>query len=423
MTAAKDRGRLRELASRWMDIARAPEMEERKRLWRDVKDLKARKPMILIETSSIEDFLKEGQIQCSDAFLRNIEKNLLTSIVQYENLGDDIVLEPYFRLEWQIDISDYGVQIAEEHAADAHSKSLGLKYNHPIRVPEDINRLRNRKYLVRRDESLDSLYRLQDIFRDILPVRIGNYAEIYGVPGCAPYLGVNFICITYELFKLIGNNNLMIWPYDYPGDLHALSGFLTEDRMNFFIWLEREGLLDFNTDNQGAGPGSYGYCSRLPPAETQRPAKLIDCWGRAESQESAMMSAGMFSEFFLPYLKTVSGMFGLLYYGCCERLDDRWEYIRDAIPNIRAVSVSTWSNPSIMAEMLGKDYVYSGKPNPAFISGERPMRDMLEKDLKNTYAAAKACNTELIFRDIYRINGDIARLSDWVEMAKRIFGM
>ncbi len=55
-----------------------------------------------------------------------------------------------------------------------------------------------------------------------------------------------------------------------------------------------------------------------------------------------MISPRMFSQFFLPTMAEVSRQFGLIYYGCCEPVHDRWEKIIAAIPNVRAVSVSPW---------------------------------------------------------------------------------
>ena len=90
----------------------------------------------------------------------------------------------------------------------------------------------------------------------------------------------------------------------------------------------------------------------------------------------------MYKEFVLPYLAKLSERFGLVYYGCCERVDDRLEMIIDAIPNLRSVSVSGWSNLAKTAEILGKNYVYSRKPTPAHISGPNPNWDLLEKDMQ-----------------------------------------
>jgi hypothetical protein len=73
--------------------------------------------------------------------------------------------------------------------------------------------------------------------------------------------------------------------------------------------------------------------------------------------------------------------------------------------------------------MLGKKYVYSRKPTPAYISGPNPDWKLVEEDMKKTYAATKNCNVELLFRDVYTIAGDRPRLKRWVEMTRSIFGM
>ena len=78
--------------------------------------------------------------------------------------------------------------------------------------------------------------------------------------------------------------------------------YMLEDRLALFEFFEKQGLLDFNTDSQMAGPRSYGYVSALPPADTQRPAALKDVGGWAESQEFEMISPAMYGEFVLPYL-------------------------------------------------------------------------------------------------------------------------
>jgi hypothetical protein len=131
----------------------------------------------------------------------------------------------------------------------------------------------------------------------------------------------------------------------------------------------------------------------------------------------------MYGEFVLPYLAKLSERFGLVYYGCCERVDDRLEMILAAIENLRSVSVSGWSDFAKVAELLGERYVYSRKPIPAYISGPQPDWDHLEQDMRDTYAVARDCNLEILFRDVYTVNGDRTRLRRWVDMTKSIFQM
>ena len=53
----------------------------------------------------------------------------------------------------------------------------------------------------------------------------------------------------------------------------------------------------------------------------------------------------------------------------------------------------------------------------------RPDWALVEKDMKDTFAAARDLNVEILYRDVYTINGDRARLRQWVDMTKTIFQM
>ena len=75
-----------------------------------------------------------------------------------------------------------------------------------------------------------------------------------------------------------------------------------------------------------------------------------------------------------------------------------------------------------MGEKLGKQIVYSRKPKPWLISGDQVDWDALEKDLDETVRAARKCNLEIIFRDVYRINGDRPRLNKWVDLVRSRIG-
>ena len=152
---------------------------------------------------------------------------------------------------------------------------------------------------------------------------------------------------------------------------------------------KREGLLGLNSTGwELVGSGSPGYTTALPTTDQADGLKLADLWVWMESQETTMISPAMFSRLFLPYMADVSRRFGLVYYGCCEPVHDRWDRIIAAIPNVRAVSISPWCNQRVMAEKLGRSCVFSRKPKAAPISGENPDWDTLRADVAETLAAA-----------------------------------
>jgi hypothetical protein len=417
MIQEKEKQSLRSLASRWMEHASRPVMAERRRQWKAIKDLKAEKPMILVETCMLPDYIGANELCCAEPYLRNTEKSLHEIVRHADEIGDDIIVEPFFRIPWALEISDYGVPIEAHHATTSTGSDLGYSFNFGVQSEADAKKLHLRTRRVDRVETARQKDLLEGIFGDILPVRVGGHDHFDTDPGYRPWLGNLYGGLTMDLFKLIGNDNLLTWVYDKPELLHSIMKVLRDDRVAHFQFLESEGLLYQNTDTWMPCPGSYGFTSDLPPVPAEG-VRLKDCWCWTESQESAPISPTMFKDFYLPYLAEVTRPFGLTYYGCCEAVHDRFPYIQKAIPNLRAVSVSGWSDLFKMGEMLGRKYVYSRKPTPAYISGASPNWALVEKDVRDTLAAAKNCNLELCFRDIYTINGDRPRLKRWVDMTR-----
>ncbi len=422
--SAKDRSVIRGLATKWMELAADPVMAERKRQWKALHDLSPVKPMILFETSSVDGFVMPSEILCEDPFLRAVERNMRDTVRHAGEVGDDVVLEPYFRFGWQMALPDFGVIVEQKPALMGNSEtSLGYTFNFPLKTPADFAKLKTRTFAVDREKTQRLKSMLEEAAGDILPVRVGNYDPFIAESGDEGFCGNFFFGLTWQIYRFIGNDGLLYWVYDAPETIHKLMAFLKDDKTALFRYMEKEGLLDINADTQMAGPRSYGYVSGLPDSRHEGPVKLKDLWGWAESQESVNISPAMFKEFVLPYLADLSAMFGLVYYGCCEPVQDRLGLIIEAIPNLRSVSVSGWSDFEKVAEMLGKRYVFSRKPTPALVSGANPPWDLARKDMEKTRAATKGCNLEILFRDLYTVNHERTRIAEWVRMAKAVFGI
>ena len=73
--------------------------------------------------------------------------------------------------------------------------------------------------------------------------------------------------------------------------------------------------------------------------------------------------------------------------------------------------------------MLGRQLRLLPQTDPRPHQRPSPNWDLMEKDMRDTYAAAKDSHIEILFRDVYTINGDRQRLRRWVDMTKSIFGM
>ena len=244
-----ERETLRRLAGRWMELACLPVMAERKRLWTALHDLRGERPMVLFESWTLEHYVAEDELVCSDPSLREMERFMRRMIRQVEEIGDDLVIEPHWKVYWKIDASDYGVDLQVTHADDAHGGDVAYIYNHPIRCVEDIQRLKPRTWQVDRAATMEQADQLNDLFGDLLPI------VLQGTGTHAPSL-------TGDLFRLAGNENLMTWTYDQPEALHRIMAYLRDDRLAYYAWLESEGLLGLNNNSETSGSGSPGYHHR-----------------------------------------------------------------------------------------------------------------------------------------------------------------
>jgi hypothetical protein len=82
--------------------------------------------------------------------------------------------------------------------------------------------------------------------------------------------------------------------------------------------------------------------------------------------------------------------------------------------------MSPWANKERGAEKIGRDYVFSNKPNPAFISSFN--EDVVRKDLEQTKAVCKkyGCPLEFIFKDISTVGHEPLRLKKWADIAMEV---
>jgi hypothetical protein len=133
------------------------------------------------------------------------------------------------------------------------------------------------------------------------------------------------------------------------------------------------------------------------------------------------VSPAMFKEFEVDYTSQWCDRFGLVYFGCCEALDTKMQYVRQ-VPNVRKVSITQLADVERGAAEIGRDFVFSRKPNPAYIAGDAWDPALVEADLKDTLdrCADHGCPVELIFKGISTVRGQPQRLWEWADIASRL---
>jgi len=400
---------LRELAKRVLEISHEPANEERRQLWYKHNALEPTRPLVLVESGiAINELVTDSSFLCQEGWARGLEGGMRRTVFHYENINDDFVVEPYINCNWQVGASNYGFDINREYGSN-DVEMASYRWDAPIKdLQKDFDKLHPRTYSVNRDATLAWKAHLEEVFDDILMVRIrGGYWWTVGM--------------TWPAINHIGLENLMLFMYDDPEGLHRFMAFLRDDHIAYAEWLEKENLLTLNNENDYIGSGSRGHTNELPEPDWKEgdQVRLKDLWVLSESQETVGVGPELFAEFIFPYQLAVIEKFGLCYYGCCEPVHNRWNSLKK-IPNLRSVSVSPWCDEEFMAEALDQKYVYSRKPNPTLISTKNFDEDAIRDDIRKTLAIAKDCNVEIVMKDVHTLAGEPERMGRWVQITREV---
>lgn len=409
VTSPADLAILRPLAQRVREIAYSNENLARKQRWLRHNALQPGQPMVLIEVGGLGGNNENPitpMLQCKQQWARDLEMGFRSSIYQFDIVKDDWVVEPYITCNWKVDAGSYGVK--PKNTSGSHDGIMGSRiWEPPLKnLKGDFAKLQKRKFSVDREGTLAWKKHLEDTLGDILPVRMrGSYWWTMGM--------------TWVAIDLIGLEQLMLYMVDDPQGLHRLMRFLHDDHLAFATWLEKEGLLNLNNENDYVGSGSVAYTKDLPKPGMNGRVRMQDTWVLSESQETVGVGPEMFAEFIFPYQKTLTEKFGLSYYGCCEPVHNRWHIIK-GLRNLRKVSVSPWCDQEFMARELAGKYIFGRKPNPTLISTEHFDEAAIQADLKTTVELCRkhGTNLELVMKDVHTVHRMPERLARWVELAR-----
>jgi hypothetical protein len=206
---------------------------------------------------------------------------------------------------------------------------------------------------------------------------------------------------------------------DKPEFVHRLLDRMTNGYLSMLDQLERLGVL--------CGPQSAIHCTGAytddlpaPGYDPQKP-RTMDIWMFGLAQMLGTVSPDMFREFEVDYTKRLCERFGLVYYGCCDPLDAKMAEVR-MFPNVRKVSMSPWANQERGAGEIGGNYVFSRKPNPAFLAPDHFNAEQVRQDLVATREACEkhGCPLEFILKDISTVHYQPQRLVEWARIAMQV---
>jgi hypothetical protein len=408
MIRREDAAIIRDLAAQVAEIAALPVQEEKRQLWRRLNGLKPVRPMVMIDQVCWNEMNVNDELtlHCTDPECRGYEDTLRRILFQWKRFPVDMVVEPFIRVPKAIHNTGFGVQVQEDTAVtDPTNAVVGHMFINQFETEADLEKVKTPRISHDPAETCRRLEVAGELFDGILEVR---------PEGLDPYLSLWDPISTW-----MGVQNALYALVDKPQLMHGLVGRMTEGYLSMLDQLEEQGLL--------CGPQSLIHCTGAYTDELPAPGynpdkpRTRDRWMFGLAQMFSTVSPKMFEEFEVRYASRICERFGLVYYGCCDPLDGKMKQVR-MIPNVRKVSMSPWVNVEKGAKEIGSDFVYSRKPNPAFLAWDEFSPAEVRADLERTRRACEeyGCPLELILKDISTVRYEPQRLTVWSQIAMEV---
>ncbi len=402
-----DRAVIRELASRYAEIAAAPEQDARRTLWRQVNSLEASRPAVQVGYGMWNVWCREvfgdATLSCGDPFCRGIERALRMQLFHAE-IGDDAVFNPWFTIGatqargWS---NLWGIEMQHEKSRD---EGGAWRFDAVIREPEDIRKLSAPPHEIDEAATARDVERANELMGDILPIDVSRN------PVCAGFTAD----ISTHLAQLRGLEQLMLDMYERPEWLHGLLAFM------------RDGILANQEQAEAAGDWSLTgscnqatpYCKELEaPKPNAAPRQRRELWAFCAAQEFTGISPAMHEEFLLRYQRPIMEAFGLSAYGCCEDLTRKIEMLRK-VKNLRRIAVTPRANLASSVEQIGRDYVISWRPNPTSMVCCGFDQEKISRQLGEGLRVARGCHLDITLKDVETVEGEPQRLKRWVQLVR-----
>ncbi|MGD8239335.1 MAG: hypothetical protein PVH68_12325 [Armatimonadota bacterium] len=402
----KDRAVLRDLAKALAEIAALPVQAERAELWRRLNGMDPVRPMVWcnVAASCWSEFFNGDELQCTDEWARRHEVSLRQGLYHWEHFKDDRGFDG--TIASPIAIHDTGWGIAEDSTRPDHWYGA-RRYNTIIEADADPEIIGMPEITVDPEATERNYERLCDVYDGILTV------EKRGRDGF-------WFSIMDEFIKWRGIENVMVDMVDRPEWVHAVMERMTDGWLSRLDQLESQGLLSLNNGNQRVGSAAFGYTDELPQEDFDgERVRTIDMWGHATTQIFSEVSPAMHDEFALTYEKRFLERFGLANYGCCEPLHLKVD-IAKTIPNLRRLSMSPWIDVEVGAEAIGRDCIFSWKPNPAILGGEDWFPELARDHIRDTLEKTRDCVVEIIMKDLHTCRGEPHRIAEWCKIASEL---
>ena len=219
-----------------------------------------------------------------------------------------------------------------------------------------------------------------------------------------------------------GVENVIYGFVDEPEFMHKLIRKVLDITLQALDKLEEQGLLSWP---QRTIHCAGAWTDILPQSSyAEGKSRARDLWTYGMAQILYMLSPEKHNEYEFSYAREWYSRFGFGYYGCCEPLDDRLEYVKK-IPNLRKISASAWvKDYDRFSESLEGKYVMVIKPSPSCLLDGGWNRELIENNLRSLLESAKKYNNacEFNLKDISTVNHHPERIGEWSDIMRKLVG-
>jgi hypothetical protein len=402
-----DKKILRELAVKKAEIASLPVQTEKIAMWKKLNSLKPVRPLVWIcdipwHELNVNDELTN---RTTTDFSRFLETRMRRTIYQWKHMRADMVVEPTLPCYLIICDSGFGITVNKKtRKIDEKSDTISQDYIPQIKNEDDIEKIKFPK-VTYDEKSTEEMYQsMMDTFDGILKI------EKKGIPG------LDF-GIWDQLISWYGVQEGLTDLVLRPDFIHKIMRRLTDAYIAQIDQYENKNLLSLNNGNYRIGSSGLSFTEELPQKDfNSGHIRTIDLWGSGTSQIFSAVSPKMHDEFALQYEIQYLSKFGLNNYGCCEPLHKKIDII-SKIPRLRKISMSPWVDLDEGAEKIGKDFVFSWKPNSAILAINNWDPDFVRRDFAKSLNKIKKCSVEIIMKDLSTVRYEPHRLWEWAKIA------
>lgn len=379
-------------------------------MWIANNDLRPVRPMVYMDQLPWHELAKSPELKlvCETPFLREVEKTLRETLYRWNHFPCDMVVENRIDIPYSVHNLDYGVHVVEDVLRTEEANEIvSHKYKDQIQSYEELNSLKYDEIWVDRKLDQEHMELCQDIFGDILPVRLS---------------GVQIHSGVWDRIAQMHPAENILWDLaDRPEFIEDTVKKMVDISMNTVDQCGALGILDPHM--------SYIHCTGAYtedlPKDGLADGKITskNVWSLGMAQLFSTVSPTMHQELEIDLVKPLYERFALMYYVCCEPLEQKIDIIRK-IKNVRKISISPWAKPEVAAPRMGKDYVMSLKSNPAFLA-----MDFDEKDIRKQIEQAKtACREsgtplEIILKDVSTVSHHGEYLEQWEKLVMKLVQM